>query len=96
MLEEDLSKKDICEIRTYDETSTNISQSDFYSFFKKFHFKKKENRKAAKNKYIREIEERNAYLKIRCDELTNEMNYLKAKNNFLHRRLSLLYEFFYE
>ena len=39
MLEEDLSKKDICEIRTYDETSTNISQSDFYSFFRKFHFK---------------------------------------------------------
>ena len=94
MSEEELSKKDICEISTFDETNT--PNTNLYSFFRKFHFKKKENRKAAKNKYIREIEERNAYLKIRCDELTNEMNYLKAKNNFLHRRLSLLYEFFYE
>ena len=95
-MSEELSKKDICKISTFNETNTNTSKSDFYSFFRKFHFKKKENRKAAKNRYIREIEERNAYLQIRCDELINERNYQKAKNNFLHRRLSLLYEFFYE
>ncbi len=93
---EELSKKDICEISTFDETSTNTPNTNLYSFFRKFHFKKKENRKAVQNKYIRELEESNAYLQIRCDELTNERNYLKAKNNFLHRRLSLLYEFFYE
>jgi|TARA_B100000902_G_scaffold352384_2_gene363071 hypothetical protein len=91
----ELLEKDLCKLTILEEKEPEENK-EFFSFFTRFYFKRKEKKKNQTRNYIRELEEKNAYYEIRCNELEVENRYLLAKHDLLYRRLSLLYEFIYE
>jgi hypothetical protein len=91
----ELFEKDLCQLNISEEKEPEENK-EFFSFLTQYYFKRKEDNKAKQKKYIRELEEKNAYLEIRCNELELENGYLTSKCDLLYRRLSLIYEFTYE